>query len=95
LLKLQGRIEVTVSKFLDLLEDRIAPWRLEEIGFRDMPTISNKGRWILRLENGMNIIIFEDMIPFLEVSYNELKEIYATTFSELEMLIKFLTPPKQ
>jgi len=31
--KTNGKSEVPVSRFSDLLHDRIAPWRLEEVGF--------------------------------------------------------------
>jgi len=86
----KDRTEIPVSKFIDLLEDRIVGWRLEEIGFRDFPTFEDKERWIFRLENGMNIVLFQDMITHLEVSYNELNRLNISTFTELETLIRFL-----
>lgn len=87
---LEERAEISVSKFIDLLEDRIVSWRLEEIGFRSFPTVSDKERWILRLPS-FELILFKEMVVFLEISYNDLTELNITTFTELKQLIKFLT----
>lgn len=45
--------EIPVTKFLDLLNDRIVPWRLEEIGFKQ-----TSDAHILENENGDNIFIY-------------------------------------
>ena len=87
---LEERIEIQVSKFIDLLEDRIVPWRLEEIGFSSLPTVSDKERWILRLPS-FELILFKEMVVFLAISYNELVEMNIKTLTELKQLIKFLT----
>ena len=32
--KVSGKTEIFVQHFIDLLEDKIVPWRLEEVGFK-------------------------------------------------------------
>lgn len=77
--------EIPVSRFLDLLHDRIVPWRLEEVGF--MPSASPD---LLMLSTGHGILCAsEDGVWFnhMRVAYN------ITTFTDLLQQIRFLTPP--
>ena len=83
------RTEIPVQHFLDLLDDRIVGWRLEEIGFSEKSNIegerfliirndTNTDVWFLRANNG--IVSFSD------------KTLNITTFADLLTLIRFLSP---
>lgn len=90
-----SRTEVTVQQFIDLLHDRITPWRLEEIGF--MSDGSDAVIFVLKLPHDK---IIEEVFP------REMYEQFGThqvlcrgtnyrgieTFTELKQLIKSLTP---
>ena len=79
-----NREEVSVSKFLDIVHDRIAPWRLEEVGFVD-PFKTTRRRFLAEFHT---IDVDEQNVVRLDGGYT-----YITTFTELLTLIKFLTPP--
>ena len=77
--------EIPVSKFLDLYHDRIAPWRLEEVGFEHGHELKLAHCNVLFWSgDGDDIDIDKDgsLIP-----------VNITTFTELLTLIRFLTPP--
>lgn len=75
-----SRTEVTVQHFLDLLNDSIVGWRLEEIGFekkRDAWNIgfhsfsdneitwSHRSKSIEFMDNPMNITTFSDLLTLI------------------------------
>lgn len=80
LLKAQGRTKIPVSRFVDLLEDRIVGWRLEEIHGH----VSNNGSYYWEFYRNR-----------LEVEYSMIVRlndelIYINTLTELEQQLKFL-----
>lgn len=82
-----GKTEIPVSKFIDLLEDKMVGWRLEEIGGKYMAITDLT---VIELADGkIEIIISDDgkiMLSVLGVHvYLNIK-----TFTELETLIRFL-----
>ena len=80
------RVEVSVEKFLDLLHDRIAPWRLEEVGFRKIAGVYQQ-------DSGLNVFFNDDVIESYINCDGDCIDTYITTFTELLTLIRFLTPP--
>lgn len=79
--------EVTEEQLDDLIHDRIAPWRLEEVGFKPWPTPNKPA--MMRWENDAQytVEVIGGGVYVNNASYN------ITTFTELLTLIKFLTPP--
>jgi len=47
-----GREEIPVSHFLDLLHDRITPWRLEEDGFDTIGGVVYRKQFMLKGDDG-------------------------------------------
>lgn len=94
LLRAQKKSKVSVDKFLDLIHDRIVPWRLEEVGF-----LSPFDAPIYRLLTPNHIIHVETRAesggPFNpnDIVRVDGGETSITTFTELLTLIKLLTPP--
>ena len=87
--------EVTATKFLDLLHDRITPWRLEEIGF-----INRVFDHTLVLQHVWNEVLVQRVITVCGSQNNIVvrfdgEPVNITTFTDLLTLIKFLTPPKK
>jgi len=76
LLKLQGRTEIPAQHFIDLLEDRIVPWRLEEIGFNNQ-----------MVETPFFNVECENELVYIDGSITPLN---ISTFTELVQLLKFL-----
>ena len=83
-----NRTEIPVQHFLDLVEDRITPWRLGEIGFNmsELP-------YFIRIEapNEMHTIQVTETGKLTFINGKNFRGI--TTFTDLLTLIKFLTPP--
>lgn len=81
--------EISVTRYLDLLHDRIVPWRLEEAGFVPFPDEHNTA--MMRWENDAQytVEVIGGGVYVNNASYN------ITTFTDLLTLIKFLTPPKK
>ena len=80
----EGMVRLSVPRFLDLLNDRIVPWRLEEVGF--MHTV----RRIYELNvNAQGHFTLEYCEGFVYVSAGRTS---ITTFTDLLTLIRFLTP---
>lgn len=76
--------EIPVSHFLDILHDRIVPWRLEEVGFVDpFKTIRRR-----LLTDFHTIDVDEQNVVRIDGGYT-----YITTFTDLLTLIRMLTPP--
>jgi len=82
----QDRKEISVQHFVDLVDDRISSWRLEEFGF------NNKLELFVQ---GFNLTVAPSEKPYvyIEVSHHADMDFNITTFTELLTLIKFLTPP--
>lgn len=76
--------EIPVSRFLDILHDRIMPWRLEDAGFVD-PFKTTRRRFIAEFHT---IDVDEQNVVRLDGGYT-----YITTFTDLLTLIRMLTPP--
>lgn len=86
------RTEIPVTHFLDLLHDRIAGWRLEELGFNN----PFGDTYTLRLEHDWNGVIVTRTIRVIcgVVSVNG-DEVSVTAFTDLMALIRMLTPPTE
>ena len=86
----EGMTELPVHRFLDLLHDRIVPWRLEERGFNN----PFDDTYTLRLEHDWDGIIVTRVIRVIggKVSVNG-DDVNVTTFTDLLTLIRMLTPP--
>lgn len=80
--------EISVPRFLDLLHDRIAPWRLEEIGFEKLNVPAHPMPYMMKV--GCHNVFFDVKLQSVML---DTKPIYITTFTDLLTLIKFLTPP--
>lgn len=82
-----GRKQIPVDQFLDLLNDKITPWRLEEVGFKS----PLKWRHDLIIQSEFNgrvvtrVVGYNDGIVTLEH-----EELNITTFTELIQQMKFL-----
>lgn len=86
--KVSGKTEISVQRFIDLLEDSICVWRIEEFGFKELA----KGVWswsddghqiLISFERELNVMLSysdQGMIPLCGVQ----------TFSNLLTLIRFL-----
>ena len=83
----EGIVRLSVPRFLDLLHDRIVPWRLEEVGF--MHTV--RGIYELNV-NPQGHFTLEYCEGFVYVSAGRTS---ITTFTDLLTLIRFLTPPSK
>ena len=79
-----GMVRVSVPRFLDLMQDRIVPWRLEEVGF--VHTV--RGIYELNV-NPQGHFTLEYCEGFVYVSAGRTS---ITTFTDLLTLIRFLTP---
>jgi len=81
--------QIPVYRFLDMHYDRITEWRLDEIGFKAhvnwRPDLILKHDWMGKIVTRR--ISYNDGV----VSLNG-EDVNINTFSELLMLIKFLTP---
>lgn len=84
------RTEIPVSRFFDLLHDRIVPWRLVEQGFNN----PFGDTYTLRLEHDWDGIIVTRVVRVIggKVSVNG-EDVNVTTFTDLLTLIRMLTPP--
>lgn len=80
-----GMVRVSVPRFLDLMNDRIVPWRLEEVGF----VHSVRGIYELNV-NPHGHFTVEYCEGFVYVSAGRTS---ITTFTDLLKLIRMLTPP--
>ena len=79
--KVSGKTEISVQHFIDLLEDRIVPWRLEEVGFE-------KAIEIYFYEIGISNIAF---YPEGRVTFGTPEQDFnIKTFTDLLTLIRFL-----
>lgn len=90
--------EIPVPRFLDLMHDRIVPWKLEEIGFQS-PVLA-KWKYELTLKH----VWGEE--PFKKPSLRRIRfdkgemsldnqPINISKFTDLLSLIRFLTPPPE
>lgn len=87
------RKEIPVQHFIDLVEDRISSWRLEEVGFK----VDHTKRHVLKVEDSNDEIVIgvnSMQVVFFYFEHGmESKTTSITTFTDLLTLIKFLTPP--
>lgn len=84
--------EIPVQHFIDLVEDRITPWRIAELGFSRLVD----GYQYIELGD-CSIYVFAGTISFkiYVMPTSEFAEdirAYITTFTDLLTLIKFLKP---
>lgn len=88
-----GKELVSVHKFLDLLHDRIAPWRLEEVGGEQS---EDGNAWLIECGQIICVGFYSDGGVSVSIHYDYASiPAYITTFTDLLTLIKFLTPPAQ
>lgn len=80
----KDRTEIPVSRFIDLLEDRIVGWRLEEIGFNHVSHKEDIEEYWEIVINGY-VIVFDTQNVMLDKGIINIKK-----FTELETLIGFL-----
>lgn len=81
------RTEIPVSHFIDLLHDRIVPWRLEEVGFKPWPNSNTPASMLWENEAQYTIEVIVESVYVNSASFN------ITTFTDLLTLIRMLTPP--
>ena len=83
--------EIPVQQFIDLLEDRIVPWRLKEIGFEYNEyrgkVLSELSKYITT-ENENHCIDFDPNDGIVKVNLNGFEGV--ETFTDLLTLIRFL-----
>jgi len=83
-----GAQEIPVQHFIDLAEDRISSWRLEEVGFTNRIF-----RCDLDLAHEWNgFIVKRKIVEQCGMIKLNGEDTSITTFTELLTLIKFLTP---
>lgn len=84
--------EIPVPKFLDLLHDRIVPWRLEEVGFAynaiGVLCLFLRAEWPEFELRKDHVFVFTGGVMRLN-GY----PVNITTFTDLLTQIRFLTPP--
>ena len=89
--KVSGKTEIPVQQFIDLIEDRIVPWRLEEVGFEYNEyrgkVLSELSKYITT-ENENHCIDFDPNDGIVKVNLNGFEGI--KTFTDLLTLIRFL-----
>ena len=86
----------TANQIIDLLHDRIVPWRLEEVGFVNRYA----GTYVLNLEHAWMNKYDGGVIVTRAIRFNAVDEqvalsgepINITTFTDLMELIRMLTP---
>ena len=87
------RKEIPVQHFIDLVEDRISAWRLEEIGFS---SINGKFPYY-EIKMGKRVTLSWSEFTYKNGIGFQLPDddmwINVNTFTDLLTLIKFLTPP--
>ena len=85
----EGMVRVSVPRFLDLMNDSIVPWRVEEHGFNN----PFGDTYTLRLEHDWDGIIVTRVVRVIggKVSVNG-DDVNIPTFTELLKLIRMLTP---
>ena len=86
----EGMVRLSVPRFLDLLHDRIVPWRLEEVGFVNL--YLNKNVWKLQFRLTSLVCNTEMNITSIEGECGEEIPLNITTFTDLLTLIRMLTP---
>lgn len=71
------RTEISVEQFLDLIHDRISPWRLEEIGFKSVNIVGHWGyqKWVAEYvinvdDEGIRVSFIgdSDSLPFKNIT---------------------------
>ena len=86
--------EVTEEQFDDLIHDRIAPWRLKEVGFIEWINLSSIYELDINESCGkLRVYSDRDQLSVSMDVGNDGVCFYPTTFTELLTLIKFLTSP--
>ena len=100
--EVRDRKEIPVQHFIDLVEDRITPWRLEEVSFRSTnPNDSASNVFFKRMSYMASVhVSYMDgklhdisIEPYGSEEVASIDELNISTFTELLNLIKFLTPP--
>jgi hypothetical protein len=89
----EDRTEIPVSRFLDLLHDRITPWRLDEIGWN---FVDCKVSYHEFKPNDKVTLSWSEKNKDAGVAFeldDDATWIYITTFTDLLALIRMLTPP--
>lgn len=85
--------EIPVPHFLDLVHNRIAPWRLEEVGGEQS---EDGNAWLIECGQIICVGFYSDGGVSVSIHYDYASiPAYITTFTDLLTLIKFLTPPAQ
>ena len=86
--KVGGMTEISVQHFIDLLEDRIVPWRIEELAFKELA----KGVWSWSDDGHQILISFEPELNVM-LAYSDQGMIPVDgiqKFTDLLTIIRFL-----
>ena len=86
--KVSGKTEIFVQHFIDLLEDKIVPWRLEEVGFVN----KYDSDYVYAIDNRTDLYIMLNY-NFIRSRYNSDEvdiPVNIKTFTDLLTLIRFL-----
>jgi len=84
--KVKNKTEITVRQFLDLIEDKITPWRLDDIWFGREYGFSDTYVMKLRIIFYIHVLFTGEKVKVLLLGH----EIRVKTFTELLTLIHFL-----
>jgi hypothetical protein len=83
--------EIPVSHFLDLMRDRIVPWRVEELGGVKEEDCNS---WIIECGQKICVGFFLDGSVTISIHYDYASiPLHISTFTDLLALIRMLTPP--
>ncbi len=89
--KVSGKTEIFVQHFIDLLEDKIVPWRLEEVGFVNVFYNNDYTDYMLKKNKAdVSVCIYFDGTFEIVIGIEEEIRMNITTFTDLLTLIRFL-----
>ena len=84
------RTEIPVSHFIDLLNDSIVPWRLEEDGFKSTPWI-DANQYEIALPKSKSVTVFKGQVTaWDDIKNSEIDMDGITTYTDLLTLIRLI-----
>jgi hypothetical protein len=86
-----GMVRLSVPRFLDLLNDRVATWRVEELGGVKEEDCNS---WIIECGQKICVGFFLDGSVTIGIHYDYASiPLHISIFTDLLALIRMLTPP--
>lgn len=83
--QIDGKKQISASQFIDLLKDKIVPWRLDECGFRKMSTVNT---WETYKNDYMEVHVGKGVWMTISGAYKEREAV--KTMTDVITLIKLL-----